>query len=88
MAGIKGMKRKKGTQPYEKQELEDMCKNYLRDNFHKFSDTNKQKIALTLAAKMVTTKVETTNEHKYQASADDIRETLEEINRIDQNRLN
>jgi hypothetical protein len=34
------------------------CWEYLRDNFHKFSETNKIKIALTLSTKDIPQKVE------------------------------
>lgn len=34
------------------------CWSYLRDNFHKFNETNKIKIALTLAQKDIPQKVE------------------------------
>lgn len=40
------------------QQLVDMSKKYLHDNFHKFSDTNKIKIALALITKSMPTQLE------------------------------
>lgn len=82
MSGIKGMKHKK-PMPYRKEQLEDMCQNYLRDNFHKFTEANKQKIALTIAGKMVTQKSENLTEVKYQEDAQTGQAILNHINRID-----
>jgi len=65
MSGVLGMKHKNKGQPYKKQELEGMCQDYLRDNFHKFSEANKQKIALTICSKMVKQTLETRNEVDY-----------------------
>ena len=51
----------KGNQPsyHKKQEqLYKLCHDYLVDNFHKFSDSNKLKVALFMAGKCVVQKVE------------------------------
>lgn len=40
-----------------KQEVLTKCWTYLRDNFHKFSETNQIKIALALAAKDLPTEI-------------------------------
>ncbi len=44
----------------EQAKLYSMCHKYLNDNFHKFSETNKIKVSLSLAGKMapVTQKLE------------------------------
>ena len=39
-------------------ELVDICKKYLRDNFHKFSPTNQIKISLALITKAMPTQLE------------------------------
>ena len=57
MAGKKGMKWK-NKDPVTQEQLETMCTDYLRDNFHKFSEAHKQKIALTIASKAVTQKTQ------------------------------
>ena len=43
---------------YAKIEVLKTCWEYLRDNFHKFNDTNKIKIAIALATKDLPTKLE------------------------------
>jgi len=53
----------KGNQPSlrKKQErLYQMCHDYLIDNFHKFSEANKIKIALQLGSKLAPTQNQTT----------------------------
>ena len=41
-----------------KQEVLTMCWQYLRENFHKFSDPNKIKVALALSTKTIPTEVQ------------------------------
>lgn len=43
---------------YRKAEVLNKCWEYLLDNFHKFSDTNKIKIAISLVTKDMPTKLE------------------------------
>ena len=51
----------------EKAAREDLihkCYTYLRDNFHKFNDTNKLKVALELVKKSIPTNIEGEMNHK------------------------
>lgn len=82
MSGIKGMKHKNKGHRYKQEELEVMCCNYLRDNFHKLNEANKIKVSLTIASKMVTQKTETTAEVKYNQDANTGKEILNHINRL------
>ena len=43
---------------YRKVEVRNKCWEYLLDNFHKFTDTNKIKIAISLVTKDMPTKLE------------------------------
>jgi len=45
------------TESYIKKEVLSKCWSYLNDNFHKFSDTNKIKIALELSKKDMPTEL-------------------------------
>ena len=45
--------------------MEVICNSYLVDNFHKFTEANKQRIALSIASKMVTQKTESKTEVKH-----------------------
>ena len=52
MSGKKGMKWSKAkATPYKQKELLQLSQDYLRNNFHKFSDATKLKISLTIASK-------------------------------------
>ena len=51
----------RGNQPsYQKKQIKlyEMCHDYLIDNFHKFTDTNKIKVSLAITQKLVPQKVE------------------------------
>ena len=63
MSGVKGMKHKVKGHRYKQEELEAMCCNYLRDNFHKLSEVNKIKVSLFVEQIIVT------GEHEKFASA-------------------
>lgn len=64
MAGKPGRSgRKSRYDETTKGNLEKVCNDYLLDNFESFPPATKQKIALTIASKSVTQKIESKNEN-------------------------
>lgn len=47
-----------GQEKEAAKDLVDMCRVYLRDNFHKFKEANKIKISLALITKAMPTQIE------------------------------